>query len=269
MSEHPLPQYEYQVYDPERREINVVVVHPPKPRYWLHALLLLATFLSTVSIGARLQYDFNRNVWPFSDDQHYLPWSWGLEDYHRLPLGLPFSLCLLGILGAHEFGHYILCKRRGVLATLPYFIPFPSLVGTVGAVIRIRSPIPNRKDLFDIGIAGPIAGFIVAVPILVVSLLASKPLTVKTEDSWPVLGLPLIFHLAHWLLQIFGSQAAAVHANVSQLYLAPTAVAAWVGMLATALNLIPGGQLDGGHIVFALNPRAHRWISKLCILVLI
>lgn len=269
MPENPPPQYEYQIYDPERREIRLIEVKPPRPRYWLHALLFVATFLSTLSIGARLQYDFNRNAWPFADDDHFLPWSWALEDYHRLPLGLPFALSLIGILGAHEFGHYILCKRRGVLATLPYFIPFPSLVGTMGAVIRIRSPIPSRKDLFDIGIAGPIAGFVVAVPILVVSLVASKPLTTKPDESWPVLGLPLIFHLTQWLLQIFGSRAPSVQANLSQLYLAPAAVAAWVGMLATALNLIPGGQLDGGHIIFALNPRAHRQVSWLCILILI
>jgi membrane-associated protease RseP (regulator of RpoE activity) len=269
MPDNPPPPFEYQVFDPERREINVVMVHPPKKRYWLHALLFLATAVSTLSIGARLQYDFNRNVFPFSDDDHFLPWGWALSDPRRLVLGIPFAACLLGILTAHEFGHYILCRRRGVQATLPFFIPFPSLIGTLGAVIRIKSPIRSRKDLFDIGIAGPIAGFIVAVPILFVSLLASKPLTLQPVEGWPVLGFPLIFRLARWTLAALGSHAAAAHLDATQLYLAPIAVAAWVGMLATALNLLPGGQLDGGHIVFALNPRVHRLVSALCIFMLL
>jgi membrane-associated protease RseP (regulator of RpoE activity) len=184
-------------------------------------------------------------------------------------LGIPFSLCLLGILTAHELGHYVLCRRRGVLASLPYFIPFPSLIGTLGAVIRIRSPIRSRKDLFDIGIAGPIAGFVVAVPILFFSLLQSKPLgDIKPDNNFPVLGMPLILDVARWMLHALGSHAAAADIH-TQLYLAPTAIAAWFGMLATALNLIPGGQLDGGHIVFAVNPRAHRVVSTLSIVALL
>jgi membrane-associated protease RseP (regulator of RpoE activity) len=156
-----------------------------------------------------------------------------------------------------------------VQATLPFFIPFPSLIGTLGAVIRLRSPIHSRKDLFDIGIAGPIAGFVVALPILFVSLLHSRPLTIAPTGDWPVLGFPLIFHVVRWILSALGSNVAAAHLSATQLYLAPTAVAAWVGMLATALNLLPAGQLDGGHIVFALNPRAHRLVSQLCILALL
>jgi Zn-dependent protease len=269
MPDNPPPPLEYPIFDPEHQEMRVVFVPPPKKRYWLHALLFLATLLSTLCIGARLQDDFNRNVWPFADDDNFLPWSWALGDWHRLALGWPFAACLLGILTAHEFGHYILCKRRGVQATLPFFIPFPSLIGTLGAVIRIRSPIRSRKDLFDIGIAGPIAGFVVAVPILFASLLVSKPLTAKPVEGWPVLGFPLIFDLARWLLSAVGSHADAARLHATHLYLAPTAVAAWVGMLATALNLLPGGQLDGGHIIFALNPRAHRLVSRLCILMLL
>jgi Zn-dependent protease len=266
MPEDLPPPLEYQIVDPERQEIRVVLVQPSRPRYWLHALLFAATVLSTLCIGARLQYDFNRNVWPFSDDEHTLPWSWALEDWHRLPSGIPFAACLLGILTAHEMGHYVLCRRRGVQATLPFFIPFPSLIGTMGAVIRIKSPINSRKDLFDIGIAGPIAGFVVAVPILLASLLASKPLTVQPSGAWPALGFPLVFDMARWVLHALGSHAPAANLLATQLYLAPTGIAAWVGMLATALNLLPGGQLDGGHIVFAVNPRAHRLVSALCIL---
>jgi membrane-associated protease RseP (regulator of RpoE activity) len=267
MPEDP-PPLEYPIFDPERREIRVVTVQPPRRRTWLHILLFVATLFSTLAIGAHLQDDFNHNVWPFSTDKYFLPWTWALSDPRRLALGIPFSLCLLGILTAHELGHYILCRRRGVLASLPYFIPFPSLIGTLGAVIRIRSPIRSRKDLFDIGIAGPIAGFVVAAPILFFSLLQSKPLGIAPDNSFPVLGMPWVFDVARWVLHALGSQAAAADLH-TRLYLAPTALAAWFGMLATALNLIPGGQLDGGHIIFALNPRAHRWVSTLCILTLL
>jgi len=267
MPDDPSPPLEYQIFDPERRELRVVVVRPTRQRYWLHILLFLATLLSTLCIGARLQYDFNRNVWPLSDDDYFLPWGWALADWHRLALGIPFAACLLGILTVHELGHYIVCRRRGVQATWPFFIPFPSWIGTLGAVIRIKSPINSRKDLFDIGIAGPIAGFVLAVPILFLSLLASKELTVQPNpNSWPTLGFPLIFDLARWILHGLGSHSAAAQLHASQLYLAPTAVAAWFGMLATAMNLLPGGQLDGGHIIYALNPRAHRVISTICIL---
>src|SRR5215470_7595866 len=269
MPEDLPPPLEYQIFDPERQEIRVVTVPPPKRRTWLHILLFLATLLSTLAIGAHLQHDFDRHVWPFSDDDNFLPWTWAFSDWHRLLLGWPFAACLLGILTAHELGHYILCRRRGVQATLPFFIPFPSLIGTLGAVIRIQSPIRSRKDLFDIGIAGPIAGFAVALPILFFSLLHSKPLgNLQPAGDFPVLGLPLIFAFTRWLLHAMGVRAAAADFH-TQLYLAPTALAAWFGMLATALNLIPGGQLDGGHIVFALNPRAHRWVSTSCILGLI
>jgi membrane-associated protease RseP (regulator of RpoE activity) len=269
MQENLPSSLEYQVYDPERREIQVMVVEPPKRRYWLHALLFALTIFSTLCIGARLQYDFSRNVWPYLDDEYLLPWSWALHDWHRLILGIPFSACLLGILTAHEMGHFILCVRRRVYATLPFFIPAPTLIGTFGAFIRIQSPIRNRRDLFDIGIAGPIAGFLVAVPVLVYSLLHSRHLDMKPGESWPILGLPLIFHVVHWGLAALGSHSAAAQYPPEQLYLAPAGVAAWFGMFATSLNLLPGGQLDGGHISYALNERTHRRISFLTICVLI
>src|SRR5205085_1989314 len=204
MSENPLPSQEFQFYDPERQEVRVVVIHPPKRRYWLHALLFLLTLLSTLCIGARLQYNFNHGLPAFKLDEDIFPWSWALADWHRLVLGIPFSVCLLGILTAHELGHYVLCVRRYVYATLPYFIPAPTLIGTAGAFIRIKSPIRSRKDLFDIGIAGPIAGFVVAVPVLFFALMASKPMEPPRDDNSFVLGLPLIFKFAHWLLGIMG-----------------------------------------------------------------
>jgi len=154
-----------------------------------------------------------------------------------------------------------------VPATLPFFIPFPNFIGTLGAFIRIKAPFRNRKDLFDIGIAGPIAGFVVAVPVLFVSLLLSKQLVVKNTDM--PFGMPMIFYLAHWALAKLGVHAAAAQLDFAQLTLHPTAIAAWVGMFATSMNLLPGGQFDGGHISFALNQRTHRAISFLTIVVLI
>jgi membrane-associated protease RseP (regulator of RpoE activity) len=275
------PPQEYQVFDPERNEIRVVVIHPPKRRTWLHALLFLATIFTTLCIGARMQETFNNNLGLFSQDLDYWPWQWALQDWPRLfKLGAPFSASLLGILTAHELGHYILCVKRRVFATLPFFIPAPTLIGTLGAFIRIKSPIRSRADLFDIGIAGPIAGFVVAVPVMIYGLLASKLLTgdaavaavaaaSNPSNGSMLLGFPLIFKIAHWVSAALGSQAAIAQAPVTGLYLHPVAMAAWVGMFATSLNLLPGGQLDGGHIIFAFNPRLHRPVSLLSILVLL
>jgi membrane-associated protease RseP (regulator of RpoE activity) len=175
--------------------------------------------------------------------------------------------------------------RRGVFAALPFFVPAPAPIGpigTLGAFIRIKSPIRSRADLFDIGIAGPIAGFVVAVPVMVCGLLASKLLTgdaataatvaassPNADNASMLLGFPLIFKLAHWAMAALGSKAAIAQAPVTGLYLHPMAMAAWVGMLATSLNLLPGGQLDGGHIIFAFNPRLHRPVSLLTILILL
>jgi len=263
------PPLEYQIFDPETQEIRVVVVQPPRRRYWLHALLFLATLFTTTCIGARLQYNFNNELPAFSANADFLPWLWALADWHRLLLGLPFSFCLLGILTAHELGHYLLCVRRKVMATLPFFIPAPTLIGTFGAFIRIKSPIRTRKDLFDIGIAGPIAGFVVAVPVLFFALLASKPLT-PNDNQWGVLfGFPPIYKAAQWVLAALGSHAPAATLNMGQIYPHPTALAAWVGMFATSLNLLPGGQLDGGHILFSLSPRLHRKVTYLAIAALL
>src|SRR5689334_9754508 len=285
MPDNSSPSLEYQIYDPERQEIRVVVIQPPKRRYWLHALLFLATIFTTLCVGARMQFDFNQNLGLFSQDLDLWPWQWIWQDWHRLWMGAPFSLALLGILTAHELGHYVLCVRRGVFATLPLFIPAPppiGPIGTLGAFIRIKSPMKGRADLFDIGIAGPIAGFLVALPVMIYGLMASKILSGQAataaalgasapsaDGSSMLLGFPLIFKLAHWIMATMPSHAAIAQAPVSGLYLHPVAMAAWVGMLATSLNLLPGGQLDGGHIIFAVNPRWHRPVSLASILILL
>jgi membrane-associated protease RseP (regulator of RpoE activity) len=240
----------------------------PRERYWLHAVLLVGTVFTTLIVGARMQFNFLHNLPPFTVGDEYLPFfplRWALVEPSRLLLGIPFSATLLIILLAHEMGHYILCRYYGVRATLPFFIPAPTLIGTMGAVIRIKGPIRSRAALFDIGIAGPIAGFVVAVVTLAVGLVLSKPVASGMGQPDLRVGFPEIFYAMHNLLRHFAPERSISRLSLDRAYLHPTAIAAWVGMYATALNLLPSSQLDGGHIVYALAPRAHRVISVLTV----
>lgn len=244
---------------------------PPSERYWLHALLLVATCFTTLVVGARMEFNFLNNRAPFAAGNEWLPFfpiEWIWHHPSQLLLGIPFSATLLTILLAHEMGHYLYCRYYGVRATLPFFIPAPTLIGTLGAVIRIKAPIRSRAALFDIGIAGPIAGFVVAVATLVVAMNFSKPLHVAGSSDLQ-LGYPWIFYLVHDALRHVVPGHAIAALPLSRVYLHPTAIAAWVGMYATALNLLPSGQLDGGHIVYALAPRAHRVVSWMTVVALV
>ncbi len=245
---------------------------PPREHYWLHALLLVATCFTTLVVGARMEFNFLHNLPPFAAGDEYIPFfpiGWVLARPSRLLLGIPFSATLLTILLAHEMGHYLYCRYYGVRATLPFFIPAPTLIGTLGAVIRIKAPIRSRAALFDIGIAGPIAGFVVAIATLAVAMTLSKPLVPGMGPSDLRLGYPEIFYLVHDALRSFVPGHAAASLPLGRVYLHPTAIAAWVGMFATALNLLPSSQLDGGHIVYALAPRAHRVISWITVIALV
>jgi len=245
---------------------------PPRERYWLHALLLLATCFTTLVVGARMEFNFLHNIPPFAFGDEVLPFfriGWILQQPSRLLLGIPFSATLLTILLAHEMGHYLFCRYYGVRATLPFFIPAPTLIGTLGAVIRIKAPIRSRTALFDIGIAGPIAGFVVALITLVVAMSLSKPMAPGVGPSELRLGFPYIFCIVHDALRIVAPGNAIANLPMGRIYLHPTAMAAWVGMYATALNLLPSSQLDGGHIVYALAPRAHRAISWITVIALV
>ncbi len=173
------------------------------------------------------------------------------------------------ILLAHEMGHYLYCLKYRVAATLPFFIPFPTLFGTLGAFIRIGSALGSRAALFDIGIAGPTAGFAVALPVLIFSLGLSHVAPIGAAPPDIQFGYPLIFHWAQQLLSMSGHAHEVASVPLSRLYLHPVAIAAWVGMFATSLNLLPGGQLDGGHIIFSISRRAHKTISNSTILALI
>ena len=268
MSDHDSPEVYVptEIYAPDAPP--VVYYTRPRPRYWLHILLLLLTFFTTLVVGARFEWNFLQGLPPFSMDDSIFPVLWALRDGNLL-LGIPFSLTLMLILLAHEMGHYLYCVKYRVPATLPYFIPFPTLFGTMGAFIRIHSPLRVRNILFDIGIAGPIAGFAVALPALILSLGLSHVAPFGAAPPDIQLGYPLVFVLVRKLLVISGHAAGIAGVSLDRLCLHPVAIAAWVGMFATSLNLLPGGQLDGGHIIFAVSPRAHRKISSTTIFALI
>ncbi|MCU1286662.1 MAG: peptidase [Acidobacteriales bacterium] len=244
------------------------IIQPPKRKYWLHALLFLLTILTTLIIGARLQDNFTNGRPNFIADAAFFPLRWIWQDPRRLLSGIPFSATLLGILMAHEMGHFAYSVRHGVYATLPFFIPAPTPIGTMGAFIQIKSAFRSRAALFDIGIAGPIAGFIVAVPMAVIGLMLSRPMPVDLDPKVMQLGQPLIFSILHWAMEQF-SVGAVSQLPLSAVFFHPVAIAAWVGMLATAFNLLPGGQLDGGHIVYAARPLAHNTVTKLAMLALV
>jgi len=173
--------------------------------------------------------------------------------------GLLFSISLMLILGAHEFGHYWASKRNSVKATLPYFIPAPPvfIAGTFGAFIQIKQRIPNRRVLMEIGASGPIAGFIVALPSLILGLHLStvSPLTGMGGINF---GSSIILNVCSKL--ILGVDPSSPYINI---HLHPIAFAGWIGMMVTALNLMPVGQLDGGHIIFSFFPNKHSLIGKL------
>ncbi|MCS7157160.1 MAG: site-2 protease family protein [Blastocatellia bacterium] len=169
--------------------------------------------------------------------------------------GLAYSFTLLAILLAHELGHYLMCQRYGIRASLPYFIPAPPIIGigTFGAFIRIQEPIRSRRALFDVGIAGPLAGFVVALPATIVGLWFADPAPpIPRSEGVITFNDPALFIL----LQRVFDLPVMIQWN-------PVHFAAWVGMLATSLNLLPLGQLDGGHIAYALlGPRGHRWMAR-------
>jgi membrane-associated protease RseP (regulator of RpoE activity) len=229
-------------------------------RWALHWALLAITLLTTTIVGVVLAQSFQNNR-PIQFDD-YLNVLYVLQARPLLLLdGLAFSLTLMTILLAHELGHYFACRYYGIDASLPYFLPFPSPIGTLGAFIRIRSPIYTRQALFDVGIAGPLAGFVVLVPALIIGIARSKVIPGIAVRGDMVFGVPAIERIFEWI--IFP------HVKSSDLLLHPVAQAAWVGMLATALNLLPIGQLDGGHILYSFVGRWHSRLSRLFVVALV
>ena len=219
----------------------------PEPK--LKYIILFALTILTTTYAGQLHYA--SFLVGFSDR------TLDLTGWELFARGLWYSVAILGILGAHEYGHYFACRYYRVDASAPYFLPAPlPLTGTLGAFIRIRQPIPGKRALFDIGIAGPIAGFIVAVPVLLAGMYMSTVIQIPADFEGAVLelGEPLLFQLAAWLT--FGAIPDGYTVNMH-----PVAFAAWFGLLATALNLFPIGQLDGGHISYAVLGRKSTFIT--------
>jgi len=227
----------------------------------LHFVLFLLTFLTCTVFGFALFQSFSANQ-PLNLDLISEGYARLFRGDGSVFSGVRFSIPLLVILLAHEFGHYVACKRWGVEASLPYFLPSPTLLGTFGAFIRIRSPIYTRNSLFDIGASGPIAGFVVLLPFLFLGMHWSRIAPGIASGGEMAFGTPLLIHIAE-AVRFPGVGSA----NIS---LHPMAMAAWAGLVATATNLLPIGQLDGGHILYAVvSERWHRLLSNLLIAVLI
>jgi len=241
---HPLP---FDAGRPPRRPRK-------RLRTLIHALLLPATFLTLAFAGGVF--------WEEAATAEDLA-RWGTilrPEFHvRMFLaGYPYALWVLLILGAHEMGHYLACRYYRIRATLPFFLPGLPPIGSFGAVIRIRSPIPDRRALFDVAAAGPLAGFAIALPVLLIGFAVAQPVDPSPAAEYGAsLGPPLVLQLVAGFLQD------------TPVRLNHLIGAGWVGMLVTSLNLFPVGQLDGGHAVYAVSPRLHRWFSRGTLVALI
>lgn len=212
------------------------------PRWPLiHIVLFVCTFITTAMAGA-----FQAGADP-------------LQDPASIRAGFPFAVTLLTILLTHELGHYAMSVVHGVQATLPYFIPAPPiLIGTFGAFIRMKSPPPNRRALFDVGAAGPWAGLVVAIPAVLIGLRLSEVRPAGLDEGGLVLGDSLLFSLLSRI-------ALGTTPSDATILLHPIALAGWFGLFVTFLNLLPVGQLDGGHVLYAMFGRWHRWLSRSCL----
>ena len=225
-------------------------------RFGIPLLLAVVTMSSTTAVGMRYMHNFRLGAPPYSGDADILPYAWVIANLRDWATGLPFSLTLLGILLAHEFGHYFACRYFNVRATLPWLLPAPSLSGTFGAVIRLRSSIRTRAALIVIGAAGPIAGFLVAI------------VTVAVGISLSHYGSYSVMYVQPTMIVVALHALLAPQTNLALIVPHPILTASWIGILITALNLIPAGQLDGGHIVYSISPIAHRTCSRLVIAAL-
>ena len=220
----------------DRRQQPAIKKHP----YRIHIILFVLTVFTTLIAGA-LQ-------------EGAKPW----ENLASIIKGVPFSFTIISILLTHELAHYFASRRHGMTASLPYFIPgppIPPMIGTFGAVIKTNPPIPDRRALLDIGVSGPLAGFIVSVIAIVIGLKFSRVAPLEEVSGFTVmLGDSLGFKLLSYL-------TVGALPDKADIFLHPIAYAGWLGFFVTAMNLLPIGQLDGGHVVYAVLGRWHRIVS--------
>ncbi len=222
--------------------------------------LFVLTLISTLAVGAQYASSYASGQSP-DFDELFSTYASLLTHPGLLLAGVPFAFTLIGILLAHELGHFFACRYYGISASYPYFLPAPTLIGTLGAFIRIRSAIYNRKALFDMALAGPVVGFLFAVPALAIAIVYSRVVPLADAHATVVFGQPLIMRLLVALLR--------PGVPPGDLLLHPVGRAAWVGLFATALNLLPGGQLDGGHILYSVASKVHKKITLALALALI
>ena len=232
-----------------------------KKRTWLNVLLFALTVVSTFFVGISwsLSYIYGDAInqdFPFNFKAAFL------KDPSVISLSVVYAVVLLVILMGHELGHYLTCRHYRIDATLPFFIPAPTLIGTLGAFIKIKSPITRKQQLFDIGVAGPLTGFILALPALVVGMALSKVVPALPRSESLVFGEPL---LLRFITALIFKHIPAGH----DILLHPVAFAGWVGVLVTAFNLFPMGQLDGGHIGFALIGRKALVLARVFLVVFV
>ena len=228
--------------------------HPSTRSLIFSAGLFLVTLLSSLIAGTHFAAAYAHNQ-AASLDAFFQIFRLVYRNPAALLAGLPFALTLLFILLAHELGHYFACRHHHIHSSYPFFIPAPTPMGTFGAFILIRSPIRSMRALFDVGASGPLVGFLVALPALSYGVIHAKviPALASGNNADLIFGVPLILRLLAAVWQ--------PNAQTTDLLLHPIGRAAWFGLLATALNLLPVGQLDGGHIMRSISPRLHRWIS--------
>jgi membrane-associated protease RseP (regulator of RpoE activity) len=235
--------------------------------YGLPLLLLTASVVTTTANGARFMQNFVQGLPPVVRDSDLWPWGWLAGHPALFKTGWAFSVSLLGILLIHEFGHYFACRWHRIRATLPWVLPAPTLSGTAGAIIRIRSHIPSRDALMDVGVYGPLAGYVASVLVVGLGFALSHPAPANAPEALVRFGgEPLTLRMVHALLAHWNPSLP----SFEHLTPHPVLVAGWIGLFMTSLNLIPGGQLDGGHLLYALSPKLHRaftWILPPLLLI--
>ena len=239
---------------PAHRSYAPAQANPSRRALIFCGCLFFLTLLTCLLAGTQFAVAYAHNQ-AVSLDAFTQTFSLTYRHPAMLLLGLPFAVTLMTILMAHELGHYFACRRHHIRSSYPFFIPGPNLIGTFGAFILIRSPIRSVRALFDVGASGPIVGFIAAIPFLAYGIVNAKMVPSVAVDGSAdlIFGTPLILRL---MIAVFQPNV-----QTADLLLHPVARAAWVGLFATALNLLPVGQLDGGHIVRSVSPRLHQMVS--------